>query len=129
MVPFARWLPLGLAHDRIFDTRFYLARAPHDAPDPTPDATENVRVFWASAAAVLEAADAGRARVIYPTRRNLERLATFASFEDAVAHARAHPVRTITPWVERRDDADHLCIPEDAGYPVTSERLDDARRG
>ncbi len=126
LVPFARWLPLGLQH-RIFDTRFYLACAPSDA-DPIVDGGENVRVFWASARAVLDEADAGRATLIFPTRRNLERLATFGSFEQAAASARAHPIRAITPWIEQRGGIDHLCIPDDLGYPVTAEPYDRAVR-
>lgn len=126
LVPFARWLPLGMKH-RIFDTRFYLARAPDNA-EPLVDGNENVRVFWASARAVLAMAERGEAHLIFPTRRNLERLALFSRFDDAVANARAHPVRVITPWVETRGDAQHLCIPDDLGYPVTSQRLDEAIR-
>lgn len=126
LVPFARWLPAGV-HHKVFDTRFYLARAPQGA-EPVVDGNENVRVFWASARAVLDAADRGEATIIFPTRRNLERLALFASFADAAADARAHPVRTITPWIEARDDGRHLCIPGDLGYPVTSEPLAQAIR-
>lgn len=126
LVPFARWLPAGVRH-RVFDTRFYLARAPADA-EPVVDGNENVRVFWASARAVLDAADAGEAAVIFPTRRNLERLARFASFADAVADAEAHPPRVVTPWIERRGGVEHLCIPDDLGYPVTSEPLAQAMR-
>ena len=114
---------------RIFDTRFYLARLPRDAPDPVVDDTENVRVFWATAQAVLDDADAGRVRIIFPTRRNLERLARFASFEDAAADAARHPIRTVTPWAEDRDGVSHLCIPDDLGYPVTSEPITSAMRG
>ncbi len=121
LVPFARWLPAGV-HHKVFDTRFYLARASQGA-EAVVDGNENVRVFWASARAVLDAADRGGATIIFPTRRNLERLALFASFADAVADARAHPVRIVTPWIETRDDGDHLCIPDDLGYPVTSEPL------
>ena len=126
LVPFARWLPAGV-HHKVFDTRFYLARAPHGA-EPVVDGNENVRVFWASARAVLDAADRGEATIIFPTRRNLERLALFASFADAASDARAHPVRTITPWIETRDDGRHLCIPDDLGYPITSEPLSRAIR-
>ena len=121
LVPFARWLPAGVRH-KVFDTRFYLARAPENA-EPVVDGNENVRVFWASAQAVLDLADRGEATIIFPTRRNLERLALFASFADAAADAHAHPVRTITPWIEARDGAEYLCIPDDLGYPVTSEPL------
>lgn len=125
---FARWLPAH-AHMRIFDTRFYLARWPDGAPEPEVDDTENVRLLWASAAEVLADCDAGRAKVIFPTRRNLERLAQYRNYDHAVAHALAHPPRTITPFTEQRNGAPHLCIPEDLGYPVTSEELTGAMRG
>jgi 8-oxo-dGTP pyrophosphatase MutT (NUDIX family) len=128
LIPFARWLPAH-AHMRIFDTRFYLARLPAGAPIASVDETENVRLLWATAAQVLADADAGRVTIIYPTRRNLERLATFESFDDAEAQARTVPVRTITPFAENRDGVAHLCIPDDAGYPITAEPMHDAMRG
>lgn len=128
LTPFARWRPAH-ANMRIFDTRFYLARLPADAPIATVDRTENTRLLWASAAQVLADANAGRVAIIYPTRRNLERLAQFASFDAAVAQARAIPARTITPFTEERDGRAHLCIPADCGYPVTSEPMGDAERG
>lgn len=128
LVPFARWLP---AHrvSRVFDTRFYLARLPRDAATASVDGTENDRLLWAGARDVLAQADAGRAALIFPTRRNLERMARFAGFDAAVADARAHPIRTITPWEEERDGERWLCIPEGLGYPVTAQRLKDAMRG
>jgi 8-oxo-dGTP pyrophosphatase MutT (NUDIX family) len=129
LIPFARWLPhAGVTH-RVFDTRFYLARLPDHAPEPVADGGESVRLLWASAADVLVEADAGRAQIIFPTRRNLERLAQFDSFDAAVAHARAHPVTTITPWLEDRGGESHLCIPEGLGYPVTSQPRHSALRG
>ena len=125
---FARWLPAH-AQMRIFDTRFYLAQLPRDAPGAVVDGTENVRLFWATAAQVLADADAGRATIIFPTRRNLERLARYASFDEATADAAAHPIRTITPFVEERAEGAFLCIPDDLGYPVTAERMTSAMRG
>ena len=125
---FARWLPAH-AHMRIFDTRFYLAAWPEGAAEPVVDDTENVRLLWASAGQILADCDAGRATVIFPTRRNLERLAQYADYAHAVADALAYPPRTITPFAEERDGAVHLCIPGDLGYPVTSERLTGAVRG
>lgn len=127
LVPFARWLPAH-AHMRIFDTLFFLASAPEGIV-ASVDETENVRLTWTSAAALLADADQGRATIIYPTRRNLERLALFAGYEAAVAQARAYPARAITPFVEERNGVPHLCIPDDAGYPVTSEPMTAALRG
>ena len=80
LLPLTRWRPAH-RHQRIYDTRFYLARLPADAPEATADQTENVRLFWATAAAALAECDAGRASAIFPTRRNLERLAQFATIE------------------------------------------------
>lgn len=127
LIPFARWCPAH-EHARIFDTLFYVARLPEGAPAASVDATENVRLFWASAEAVLAEADAGAARIIFPTRRNLERLARFGSFAEAAAEAVLVPVRTITPWIEERADGRYVCIDDDLGYPVTAERFDRAMR-
>jgi 8-oxo-dGTP pyrophosphatase MutT (NUDIX family) len=127
LVPFARWLPRGVAH-RVFDTHFFLAQLPDDAPAPSVDATENSRLFWMSATDVLAEAAAGRAKIIFPTRLNLERLSLYGSCADAVADAARYPIRTITPWVEARGGVDQLCIPDDLGYPVTSEPVARAAR-
>lgn len=128
LVPFARWCP-PFREARVFDTRFYIARAPDDAPDPIVDDTENVSSFWASAQAVLDAADRGDVSIIFPTRRNLERLALFAHFDEADAHARSFPIETVAPFFEERDGVKCLCIPTHLGYPVTFEPLSTAKRG
>jgi 8-oxo-dGTP pyrophosphatase MutT (NUDIX family) len=127
LVPFARWCP-NFRETRRFDATFFLAEAPPNALEPRPQPGEVVRAFWASAAATLAELDAGRAHAIFPTRRNLERLARFASFAEARADALRHPVRTITPWVEQRNGKPWVCIPDDLGYPVTAEPLETARR-
>jgi 8-oxo-dGTP pyrophosphatase MutT (NUDIX family) len=128
LTPFARWRP-NFKETRTFDTRFYIARVADDAPEPRADGAENVRAFWASAAEVLAMCDRGEGHVIFPTRRNLERLAQFAAFEEAIDHALRHSVETITPWIEERDGQTHLCIPEGRGYPVTSEVWATVKRG
>lgn len=128
LVPFARWCP-RMHQTRNFDTRFYLARIEVNAPAARVDETENVHLFWASAQGVLDSADAGKVQIIFPTRRNLERLAALGSFDAACAQAAAISPITITPWIEDRADGKHLCIPADAGYPVTSEKLTSATRG
>jgi 8-oxo-dGTP pyrophosphatase MutT (NUDIX family) len=127
LTPFARWCP-NFRETRRFDTLFYIAEAPPIATWATADETEAVRAFWASAAEVLAQIDAGEAHAIFPTRRNLERLARFASIDEARADAVRHEVRQITPWVEERGGARWVCIPEGIGYPVTAERFETARR-
>ena len=73
--------------------------------------------------------ETGDIKLIFPTRRNLERLAQFRTFEDARAQAEAIPVRTITPFMGEREGKTWLEIGEDLGYPVTGEPLDTVARG
>ncbi len=128
LVPFARWRP-NFKETRTFDTRFYLARVDAGHAEARVDRTENVHLFWETASRVLALADDRKVKIIFPTRRNLERLATLGGFDAARAHALAHPVETITPQVEERNGIPHLCIPDGLGYPVISEELSTAMRG
>ncbi len=127
LISFARWLPQHEAVTRRFDTRFYLAVV-HEMREPTADGTESSRAFWATAQDVLNGCRGGDGRIIFPTRRLLERLARFRNFAEARAEAEQLPQRVISPWVEHRDGRDWLCIPDDAGYPVTAEQINTALR-
>ncbi len=125
LVPFARWCPHFAG---AFDTRFYLADLGTGAVDLAVDATENARLFWTTAADALAMARRGDIGIVFPTERNLERLAQFPDFAAARAEAEATPQQTITPYRELRDGAVHLAIPEGLGYPVTSQLFDTVRR-
>ena len=130
LVPWSRWRPPAFENaTRVFDTRFYLVDAGNTAPLATVDHTENRALFWASAADVLSKADKGEVKIIFPTRRNLERLAMFGSFNAAAAHAAEHPVSTVLTYVDKREDGNWLCIPDGHGYPVTEESFGSAMRG
>ena len=129
IIPFARWFPQNENISRVYDTRFYLANLGTGAVDVSIDHAENTRLFWTSAQGALEAAERGEIKVIFPTRRNLERLALFASYEEARAQAEAIPVKTITPRVVEEDGKPWLTILSDAGYPVTAELLETVARG
>jgi len=128
LTPFARWVPKFHATRR-FDTLFFLARAPETDWEPCIVEGECSGAFWIGAGEALERDRRGEARLIFPTRRNLERLAQHSSFEAMVADALAHPVTPITPWVEELDGENFITIPEGAGYPVTREKLDGLWRG
>jgi hypothetical protein len=82
-----------------------------------------------SAAELLERDARGEARLIFPTRRNLERLAQHSSFEAIRADALAHPIEPVTPWVEEVAGERFITIPQHLGYPVTQEKLDGLWRG
>ena len=128
LVPFARWVPKFHATRR-FDTLFFVARAPDGDWQPNPAEGECTGAFWITAAEVLERDRGGSARLIFPTRRNLERLARHDSFDAIVADARAHPIAPITPWVEEIGGEHYVTIADDIGYPMVREKLDQLWRG
>ncbi|MBA4767895.1 MAG: NUDIX hydrolase, partial [Porphyrobacter sp.] len=99
------------------------------AVDVSIDHAENTHLFWTTAQGALDAAERGEIKLIFPTRRNLERLALFASFAEARAQAEAIPVRTIMPQVIEQDGKPWLTILADAGYPVTGELMETVARG
>lgn len=127
LLPFARWRPDNVRHRR-FDTFFFLAQSPPNPEPLRPQPGECERAIWVTAAAMLESIRVGEASAIFPTIRNLERLAQFDSFAEARAHALAHPVEIISPWIEEHEGERWLTIPSHLGYPVTRERLEDALR-
>ena len=127
-VPFARWCP-NFKEARTFDTRFFAVAAPQHNHELTVEEAEHSHIFWASAKDTLAMADRGDVSVIFPTRRNLERLALARDFSGFSAHSCQFPVELITPWIEERDGRTLLCIPDHLGYPVTSESFDRVRRG
>jgi 8-oxo-dGTP pyrophosphatase MutT (NUDIX family) len=128
LTPFARWVPKFHAVRR-FDTLFFVAEAPAGDWQPNVIAGECSGAYWLSAAEALEREAAARARLIFPTRRNLERLAQHSSFAEIRADALAHPIDPVTPWVEERDGEKFITIPAHLGYPVTQERLHGLWRG
>lgn len=129
IVPFARWYPKNEDVTRVYDTRFYLTNLGTGDVEVSTDNSENTRLFWTSAQGALDMAEAGEIKLIFPTRRNLERLALFASFDEAKAQAEAIPVKTISPQIDSSTDTTMLTIPKDAGYPVTAEALENVARG
>jgi 8-oxo-dGTP pyrophosphatase MutT (NUDIX family) len=128
LTPFARWVPKFHAVRR-FDTLFYVARCPDGDWPPRVIEGECSGAAWMSAAELLERDARGEARLIFPTRRNLERLAQHSSFEAIRADALAHPIEPVTPWVEEVAGERFITIPGHLGYPVTQEKLDGLWRG
>ena len=122
LVPFARWCP-NLGDKRRFDTRFYIARA-RSRHAVEVDAGEVTHYHWLTAQDAIDAEAAGRHRIIFPTMRNIERLATCPGFDIAVAHATSTIARTIVPEIQTLEGEQWLCIPEDAGYPVVRALLE-----
>ena len=128
LTPFARWVPKFHAVRR-FDTLFFVAEAPPGDWQPRVIEGECAGAYWMSAAEVLERDRNGQARLIFPTRRTLERLAQHSSFAEIRADALAHAIEPVTPWVEEREGERFITIPSHLGFPVTEERLDGLWRG
>ena len=120
LIPFARWLPPEGLHKR-FDTRFYIAALP-PGEEMLADGHEAVLARWATPAALLADADAGRISILFPTRCNIARLGQFetveALFADPVAPPFIQPVIQPDGW---------LTIPEGLGYNYTRARLETVR--
>lgn len=123
LVHFAHWVTPDMLPKR-FDTHFFLAEAPADHL-AIHDGHESVDSIWIRPADVLEQAAAGTRTVIFPTLRNVEKLACCDSVSDALAAAAEAPVVRVLPWTERRDDGTYLCIQREAGYAVSEERMPD----
>jgi 8-oxo-dGTP pyrophosphatase MutT (NUDIX family) len=121
LVHFAHWITPPMLPKR-FDTHFYLAVAPADHL-AVHDGYESVDSVWITPGKVLEEAAAGTKTVIFPTLRNVEKLAESATVEAALAAAQAANVIPVLPWTEQRDDGNYLCIPVEAGYAVSEELM------
>ena len=84
---FANWItpaPLPIR----FDTRFIAAVIPPDL-DPAIDRNELVDSLWIRPTEVLDRADANRWLVAFPTRKIVEFLSSFDSFERLRSHVEA----------------------------------------
>ena len=114
LVPFSRWITPREVAIR-FDTHFFLAPMP-DGQEPRVDGDEIVDLGWFTPAAALEAAQAGRLELVFPTVKHLEQLAPFASADALLAHAAAHDVIPVEPRIVRFGETARVLLPGDPGY-------------
>ncbi len=101
-----------------FDTRFYMALAPAHSP-PTPDGSEIVDAAWVNPAKALRQGESGDLDLVFPTIKQLEALAPFATADDAIAAARQTTVVPVMPRILPDPDADEgwrMLLPGDEGY-------------
>ena len=105
---------------RRFDTRFFVVEAPAAQTRALAhDMVETTDSRWTRPADAIEAHQAGRVTVVYPTRKNLEGLAAFTSADDCIQAARAGRVdqRRIMPRLVTDDDGRTLVQHPDGGAP------------
>jgi 8-oxo-dGTP pyrophosphatase MutT (NUDIX family) len=121
LVHFAHWVTPEMMPKR-FDTHFFLAAAPADHL-AVHDGHESVDSVWIRPADAIADAEAGKRTVIFPTLRNVEKLGTAATVADAMAAAASSTPVRVLPWMDKRDDGTYLCIPVEAGYEVSEEKM------
>ncbi len=122
LVHFAHWITPEMAPKR-YDTHFFLTRIP-EGQGGIHDGNESVDSLWMSPQEILERSRAGQYTIMFPTVMNLEKIAQSATLDDAIDSASVSDIVTVMPWPEDREDGPVLCIPENAGYPVTEEPLE-----
>jgi len=123
LVPFAHWITPSF-EPRRFDTHFFLVRCPA-AQIVRHDGREAVDHEWVSPDVLLARRREGQAKLMFPTRLNLEVLGRASSAADAESQARSRTVVTVEPQVQDRADGKVLVIPAEAGYGLTEERMKD----
>jgi len=114
MVHFAHWVT-PLSRSKRFDTQFFLAAAPPDQL-AVHDGHESEDSVWITPARAIEDANAGQRRLVFPTRKNLEKLGRHATVAEALAAARQARVVTVTPEMVQTEQGWRLTIPAEAGY-------------
>ena len=118
---FAHWITPEMLTKR-FDTHFYLAVAPSDHI-AIHDGHESVDSVWITPDNALKGNADGTYTIIFPTRVNLEMLGESSNVADALRAATDRNIVSILPWSEKRDDGTYICIPQDAGYVTTTEKM------
>jgi 8-oxo-dGTP pyrophosphatase MutT (NUDIX family) len=115
LVPFSRWITPVEVKVR-FDTWFFLARAPAHCR-PEPDGDEIVDAGWFAPADALEQSRSGQLSLVFPTIKQLEDLARFATADAALAGAAGRDVRPILPKVVGTRENAQVLLPGEPGYP------------
>ena len=108
LVPFARWITPPEVSIR-FDTYFFLAVAPDDA-ECVIDGSEIVDARWFEPARALEGSEAGEILMVFPTIKNLERVAEFDTADALLEWAAKHEVKPVEPRVEGQGEAARIVI-------------------
>lgn len=116
-VPFAHWVTPSASPKR-FDTRFYLAEAPH-GQEGLHDDHELIDSRWVRPLDAIAEGDRRAIRLAFVTRTNLDLLARSMTVAEALAAAAQRPVVTVNPEVFESSDGHGVRIPTDIGYRVT----------
>lgn len=114
LLPFAHWITPEMVPKR-FDTHFFLARMTGDTV-LRHDGGETVDSLWINPRDAIDAAEAGRHTIIWPTRMNLQKLARHDSVAEVWQATQDATVVTVLPCVVDTPDGKRMRIPREAGY-------------
>ena len=112
----SHWItPIG--PPRRFDTRFFVARAPH-SQRPAHDGGETVESCWISPNEAMELHEAGKFEMIMPTVANLEPLLELRSVDQVMKWADSlSEIPAILPAISVSSDGGPVVfLPGEAGY-------------
>jgi 8-oxo-dGTP pyrophosphatase MutT (NUDIX family) len=111
LVPFARWITPPEVSIR-FDTYFFLGVAP-EGQEAVHDGQEIVDARWFEPARALEGSEAGELLMVFPTIKNLERIARFESADALLEWASGREVRPVQPRVEGQGEAARIVLDDE----------------
>jgi 8-oxo-dGTP pyrophosphatase MutT (NUDIX family) len=114
LIPFSRWITPPEVRIR-FDTHFFLAPAPV-GQEARPDGEEMVDLGWHTPAGALAAHATGELDLVFPTVRQLEQLAGFASADVALSWATGREIVAVEPRVRITGETARVVLPGEPGY-------------
>ena len=114
LIAFSRWITPEEVSIR-FDTHFFLAPAPL-GQEPVVDGTEVVEHRWLSPRAALDAHRREDILLVFPTIKDLERIAANDSADALLAAARAGDVTPTLPKVLTGEGRARVVLPGEPGY-------------
>ncbi|OIV37849.1 hypothetical protein BIV57_08780 [Mangrovactinospora gilvigrisea] len=101
--PWARWITPEF-EPRRYDTLFFVARLPQDAPHRVDDG-ESDHSLWTTPEAAVRESEQGRLAMLPPTLTALRELAGFRTAADALRAADDRPLAPVTPRATLQGDA------------------------
>ena len=122
---FSHWITPEGAPKR-YDTRFFVAALP-PGQVPVHDEHETVDTVWVRPAEALARAESGEFDIIFPTMKNLQAIARFATSAELLAAAAAiERVPTVLPRVVSDHRGLRILLPGDPGYDEAVGSVDPA---
>ena len=123
LVPFAHWVtPIG--PPKRFDTHFYVMRAPKSFV-PRADGGEVIQSLWVRPYDILQDWEEGAAKLMFPTRLTLMKLARADRVAAALKMAKAEPPVRVLPELEEQNGKLVVRIPSEAGYALNQSDVRD----